>query len=72
MKWNFRLVDMSHENGGDPWIVLCEVFYNDAGKPVVYSDPCTGSETVAGMQDLIGKYRDALKAPVLKPEDFKK
>lgn len=71
MMWNYRMVDCSEsENGGEPWIMLCEVFYDDDGKPMGYSAPCVGSETVEGMKELLDMHAHALKHPVLKPEDF--
>ena len=68
--WNFRLLDVTDENGGDPYLTLVEVLYNDAGVPVGHSDPCTGSEDLEGMKQLIEWYALALDNPVLKPSDF--
>ena len=68
--WNFRVLDVTDENGGDPYLTLVEVLYNDAGVPVGHSDPCTGSEDLEGMKQLIEWYALALDNPVLKPSDF--
>ena len=68
--WNFRLLDVTDENGGDPYLTLVEVHYNDAGVPVGHSDPCTGSEDLEGMKQLIEWHALALDNPVLKPSDF--
>jgi hypothetical protein len=68
--WNFRMIDLSDENGGDSWIELCEVHYNDAGVPVGYSNPCVGSETVEGIRQLVAWYALALDKPILKKADF--
>ena len=68
--WNFRLVDVTDENGGEPYLRLSEVYYNDAGKPVGYSDPCLGSENLEGMLDLLRMHSLALSSPVLKKSDF--
>jgi hypothetical protein len=68
--WNFRVLDVTDENGGDPYLTLVEVHYNDAGVPVGYCDPCTGSEDLEGMKQLIEWYALALDKPVLKPSDF--
>ena len=68
--WNFRVLDVTDENGGDPYLTLVEVHYNDAGVPVGHSDPCTGSEDLEGMKQLIEWYALALDKPVLKPSDF--
>ena len=68
--WNFRLLDVTDENGGDPYLTLVEVHYNDAGVPVGYCDPCTGSEDLGGMKHLIQWYTLALGKPVLQKGDF--
>lgn len=68
--WNFRLVDLSDENMGEPWLELCEVHYNDAGVPVGYTSPCVGSETVDGMRLVMDWHRLAVNKPVLKKADF--
>jgi len=48
MNWNHRIVDMSHENGGDPWFEIKEVYYEN--KTITgYTDICTGDETVEGL-----------------------
>lgn len=68
--WNFRLIDLSDENGGDPWLELVEVHYDSKRIPAGYSTPCMGSETVDGMQQLMDWHRFALNKPVLKKADF--
>lgn len=68
--WNFRLIDLSDENGGDPWLELVEVHYNDKRVPVGYSTPCIGSETVEGMRQVMDWHRLALGKPVMKKSDF--
>ena len=69
--WNFRLIDLSDENnGGDPWIELCEAHYNDKGVPVGYTEPYMGSETIEGIRQLVAWYALALDKPILKKADF--
>jgi hypothetical protein len=68
--WNFRVLDVTDENGGDPYLTLVEVHYNDAGVPVGYCDPCTGSEDLEGMLGLLRWHSLALAKPVLKKSDF--
>jgi hypothetical protein len=70
MKWNHRVVDMTAENGGEPLFALREVFYNDDGVPTSHGEPNAVSENMEGLEWCIGEMRDALKHPVLKPEDF--
>jgi hypothetical protein len=68
--WDFRLLDVSEDNGGTPFIQLVEVYYNDkSGAPQGYSEPCTGSETVEGMKKLLSWYALALEKPVLKKSE---
>jgi len=48
MHWNHRIVDMSHENGGDPWFEIKEVYYEK--KTITgYTNICTGCESVEGL-----------------------
>ena len=68
--WNFRLIDLSGENGGDPWLELVEVHYNDEGVPVGYSSPCIGSETADSMRQVMDWHRLALNKPVMQKADF--
>ena len=71
MKWNHRVVDMTAENGGEPLFAIREVFYNDDGVPIWHGEPSVMSDTMDGLEwGCIGEMRDALKHPVLKPEDF--
>jgi hypothetical protein len=71
--WNHRVVDMTAENGGEPepLFAIREVFYNDDGVPIGHGEPSVMSDTMEGLEwGCIGEMRDALKHPVLKPEDF--
>jgi hypothetical protein len=68
--WNFRLLDLTDENLGEPYIVLVEAHYNDKGVPVGYGNPCTGSETVEGMKQLVAWYALALDKPVMQKSEF--
>ena len=67
--WNHRLVNMPSENGGEPWIVLQEVHYED-GKPTGYGDPCCGSETLEGAKQVCAWFAEAANKPVLHEDDF--
>jgi hypothetical protein len=72
--WNFRLLDVTdYEDELQrkyPYLTLVEVHYTDEGVPVGHCDPCTGSEDLEGMKQLIEWYALALDKPVLKPSDF--
>lgn len=68
--WNFRVLDVSDENLGEPYLELVEVHYDDKGIPVGWTSPCTGSEDIAGMYQLVEWYKLALAKPVLNKADF--
>ena len=68
--WNFRLIDLSDENGGEPYIGLHEVHYNDENVPVGYGEPCTGAESVEGMREVMRWQALALDKPVMQKSEF--
>jgi hypothetical protein len=68
--WNFRLIDLSDENGGEPYIALYEVHYTDEGVPVGYTDPCTGSESVESLREVLRWQALALDKPVMQKSEF--
>ena len=37
MHWNHRVVDFSEENNGEPWVEVCEVFYDKNHEPYLYT-----------------------------------
>jgi hypothetical protein len=69
--WNHRVVDMTEENDGEPLFELQEVFYNRDGVPVGHGDPSVMFETIEGLAKLLDRMKEALKQPILKPNDFK-
>jgi hypothetical protein len=71
MNWNYRLIDLSHENGGEPWVELHEVFYEDDGSLMGYTDATPGSEDVATLRQTLEWMLLALDKPVLSVNDFK-
>ena len=68
--WNFRLIDLSDENGDEPYVALHEVHYTDKGVPVGYSSPCTGSESVESMREVMRWQALALDKPVMQKSEF--
>jgi len=71
MHWNHRVVSNPAENGGDPWFEICEVFYNEAGKPCGYSQMCLGGEDLDEITQTLFRMTKAMGQAVLKyPEDF--
>jgi hypothetical protein len=71
MSWNHRVVDMTAENEGDPLFAVREVFYNEGGTPTGHGEPFVMSETMDGLAETLDRMKEALKEPVLKPEDFR-
>ena len=70
MMWNYRIVNVKSENGGDDWYCLQEVYYNDEGKPYGFCNPCTGSETYETMQGVIKMMQEAALLPPLQEDDI--
>lgn len=69
--WNHRLIDMTAENNGEPWLAICEVFYGDDGKPQGYTGPVNVSgENIEEIRQTLERMRKAVENPTLKPEDF--
>jgi hypothetical protein len=71
MTWNYRLLDRSHKNGGEPWVEIVEVYYDENNKPIGFSEPSinaeTKEETISNLQTIIN---DISKQNVLKVSDF--
>ena len=70
MTWEFRFVNLASQNGGEDWLELREVYYNDDGSLMGHSNPCLGSETAEGVALLIGWWQQAASKPVLHDKDF--
>ena len=71
MFWNHRVVDLSKENQGEPWLEIQEVYYNNEGKPCGYCDPCLGGESIDEIQIQIRRFTECLADPILNAEtDF--
>lgn len=73
MNWNYRLVNIPSENGGDDWFELKEVYYNDDGTLMGFADACIGSETLNGARHIFNKYifEGVGGKPALHEDDFK-
>lgn len=71
MFWNHRVVDMSKDNDGEPWLEIQEVYYNEKGEPSAYCDPCIGGESIDEIQIQIQRFTECLAQPILNAEkDF--
>lgn len=66
--WNYRLV-VTAEKGDDRDIVVCEVYYDDAGTPNGYVDtaPPAGSDVAEALR-AYELMRNAFNHPVLRPD----
>jgi hypothetical protein len=71
MYWNYRIVNLKSQNGGDDWYALQEVSYDDDGKPTGYGSPCIGSKTLEQVHDLLTNWiRNAVDEEPLQEKDF--
>lgn len=43
--WNYRLINRTHRNGGEPWVEIVEVYYDENGKLEGFSNPFINGET---------------------------
>jgi hypothetical protein len=68
--WNYRLIDLSHENNNEPWVEIHEVFYEDDGSLAGYASASLGCEDVTEMRTMLEWMSLALGKPVLKVSDF--
>ena len=70
MTWNYRLLDRSHKNDGEPWVEIVEVYYEN-DKLLGFSEPSINAETkeevISTLQTII---KDISKQNVLKISDF--
>jgi hypothetical protein len=67
--WNYRIVNVKSENGGEDWYCLKEVIYLE-GKPSGYNEPCVGSEDMDSMREVWRMMGLAMEKPPLQEEDF--
>lgn len=70
MTWEFRFVNTPSDNGGEDWLELREVYYNDDGSLMGHANPCLGSETAAGVKQIAARWMRASKKPTLHEKDF--
>lgn len=71
MYWNHRIINCPSENGGDDWLTVKEVFYDEHDKAHSYSDACVGGESIEELQQLFDRFTVASALPVLHENDFK-
>jgi len=69
--WNYRMVNVPSENGGEDWYCLKEVSYDSkTHKPIGYGNPCVGSETHESCLEVFKMFEYASKMPPLQETDF--
>jgi hypothetical protein len=66
MNWNYRLFDVSDQNGGDPYFTVREVYYDDEGKVIGSAKVATlGDETVEGCRQQLERILEDIQQPAL-------
>jgi len=69
--WNYRIVNVPSENGGEDWYCLKEVTYDaKTKKPAGYCNPCVGSETRESCLEVLKMFEYASEMPSLQEKDF--
>lgn len=70
MTWNYRLLDRSHKNDGEPWVEIVEVYYEN-DKLLGFSEPSINAETKEEVINTLKMIiKDISKQNVLKITDF--
>ena len=70
MFWNYRIVNLKSENGGEDWYCIREVYYGDNKELEGHSDIAVGSESLEDLSNVLHMMGEALKLPVLQEGDF--
>jgi hypothetical protein len=63
--WNYRVIDLREENGGEPCYKICEVYYNDDEKPDGYADATVMGDNLAEVRQELKRMTAATNKPVL-------
>jgi hypothetical protein len=61
MYWNHRIVDLSAENGGEPWFEVRVVMYDADDKVVGTHAPCLGTEDATRSVELLQRMIDDIQ-----------
>lgn len=70
MFWNYRIVNLKSQNGGEDWYCIREVYYDEKKKPEGHSEPCVGSESLEDLKNVLDMVKKATKLAVLQESDF--
>ena len=70
MSWNYRVVRFTEIVGDEDFYEIKEVFYDNLGKPVGYSDANCGADTYEGLFECMSMMQAAHAKPVLDEAEF--
>ena len=71
MSWNYRVVKFQDETSDEgEYYEIKEVFYDNLGKPVGYSDANCGADTYEGLFKCMSMMQAAHAKPVLDESEF--
>ena len=62
--WNHRVIRSINEFG-EEWFEVCEVYYNDKGKPCGYCNGYVGGETLEELGQQFERLKSAMALPTL-------
>lgn len=68
--WNYRVVNLKSQNGGEDWFCLQEVYYDMNDKLIGYCSICLGAESMKSLYDVWKMMEDGMAFPPLQEEDF--
>ena len=69
--WNYRVVNLKSQNGGEDWYCLQEVYYDMNDKLTGYCNISIGSESWESLRVMWEMMEEGMKLPPLQEEDFK-
>ena len=70
MSWNYRVVRFTEIVGDEEFYEIKEVFYDNSGKPVGYSDANCGADTYEGLFKCMSMMQSAHAKPVIDESEF--
>ena len=70
MTWNHRI--LAHKDGNDWCFQIHEVYYNNQGKPISYTDKAVGvsAESIKGLHWVLDKMKECINKPILSVKNF--
>ena len=73
MVWNYRVIDLTEENGGEPCYKICEVYYPQStlDQPDGYADATVMGDNPAEVRQELKRMMAATNKPVLTLKDGK-